>query len=927
MKGIEIKLLKKSDSMESLFFFWFDNLSQATAVIVPTRSLANSLNEQIAATKLAQGKIVWEAPNILLWQDYLALLWQANRDQFANQLGVHGLLTAQQSLLLWTQVIDASRRKERALSLLNVQQTARAAQRSWKLMGDWLIEPEIIRNDHVADTDQFLDWVAQYQSLLQQRGLLDIPGFLQKILTNTIEWPHSKLIWYCYDLVTDAQHACNEAAKQSAVQVSFLEIDSASEAEPEMQVYAHHRDELRGVLEQARALIETDKRLRINIVIPDLQHRYSEVKEIARETFYADFSPLEAIRHDTIYRFSLGQPLNEWAAIEAALRALALLNNHTNVADLGFLLRNEFLHSSRNLRQECRLFERWLKRRRYHRLSLESLADLYQQCLAQSNSNQLPEKTELGAFLMSLHEQRQELAGLLEQRKNTNGFAAMSFSEWVTVFTKWLDLWGWRTDRGSSGADSVEFQLKQRWQSLIEEYAALAKVQKQLGLRRALELLQQMSRDAIFLPKALASPIFISGVYEAIGRPADSSFVIGMNQNYPPPPQADSFIPNRLLANTGLPDARPESSFKQAAKVIQSLLSAAGKTTISYSLISDELAETTSQPSPLYRNIVFQPVAKPAQLDDSPARIDYVDEQGPVWGGDNRVPGGAQIFENQSQCEFKAFATHQLGFDEQQESEFGLDALDHGIFVHQLLQALWSSIADQKALSEMSVSNRHSLINSVIETEIRKAQTQVADDKFILLQQEQQRFFNLLENWLQIELKRCQNFFVIETEELRTVEIGGIKFKYIIDRLDMTDDGRTVLIDYKTGEVARKDWLGERLKHPQLPLYSLALNIAKKTPLAGIAYAKVKGEGEYQELSEAGIFRDNRWADNYQQSWLDSSVSWPQIFEQLGRDFLAGNAKVNPIDDETCRYCKLQSLCRIKQFDRKVDEFDSLVSE
>ena len=115
---------------------WIQNLDQDTVVIVPTRSLANNLNEQVAEEKLSEGVVVWEAPNVLLWRDFLHDLWQHNRSCLGD-IEALSLITQQQSLLLFTQVIAASRREEQSLTLLNVQQTAKTVQRSWRLMHDW----------------------------------------------------------------------------------------------------------------------------------------------------------------------------------------------------------------------------------------------------------------------------------------------------------------------------------------------------------------------------------------------------------------------------------------------------------------------------------------------------------------------------------------------------------------------------------------------------------------------------------------------------------------------------------------------------------------------------------------------------------------------------------------------------------------------
>lgn len=892
---------------------WLNTLDKKTAVIVPTRSLANSLSEQIASQNLAAGKTVWEVPNILLWQDYLSQLWQLNREAISAETGAHTLISPTQSLLLWTQVIESTRRSEKELLLLNVQQTARAVQRSRKLMADWLITSEQIKVDHIIDTEQFLIWVNAYQDLLKQRSLIDTPLLLQTLNDSPIRRPYSKLIWFCFDLVTDVQRLANQHAEQAGVTIEFEQMASRSVNAPVLQVYTDYKHELKSVFGEVKQRVERDPDCRINVVIPDLQLRQTQVKELARQVFYPSLSPLEIQRLDTVYRFSLGQPLKDWAAIETALAVLAMLKNHTSTVALSFLFRNEFLASTKTLASECRLFERWLQRQRYSHLTFDKLPELYMHCLESLTKRDLaPDNPQLGEKLTELVTQRQELQNLLNERKKNNGFAALSFSEWVSVFTQWLAAWEWRIDNRSDSLHSVQYQLHKRWQSLLEEFAALVTVQKQAGLSRALDVLSQMSRDTVFLPKAVASPVFISGLYEVIGRPADLCYLTGMDQSFPPAPRPDAFLPQRLFANTAFPDRSAENSFQQARQVNHSIVSTGSEVLVSYARVNS-LGDEHSQSSPLYRNRDFEAVMV-AESDFRQLPLEtYLDTQGPAWSDPTLVRGGARIFENQSQCEFKAFATHQLGFLEHEESEFGLDALERGNVIHRMLDRLWAQIGSQQKLKALTQAERVRLVEQCIDGIYAEQERELSPEKSALLYLERHRHTELLTSWLLVEEKRVQNFTVVEREERREASIGGIPFTYIIDRLDMTDDGRTVIIDYKTSDVARRDWLGERIKSPQMPLYSLAIDQIKRKPVAGIAFAQVGTDGSYQELSEAGIFRDGHYATKFEQSWQQSRDQWQQLFEQLARDFLAGNAEVNPIDEDTCRYCELRAVCRVEQ--------------
>jgi len=911
---------------------WFQELekfSQNNAVIVPTRSLANDLNERVARDLLAKGKSVWVAPNILVWADYLRQLWQLNRTQIAEQLDVYSLISAQQSALLWTQVIEASRRSENELTLLNVQQTTRAAQRSWKLMHDWCLSAAELEQDHVADTEQFIMWAESYQLLLSKRGLIDEQMLMSTLLeSSNVQHPFNKLHLISYDLLTAAQQKYLFQAER----VGMVWRESRPSIAPESTSYRRFENssvEISAALNHARACLEKDPEHTVTVVIPDLAFRQAQVQELARDVFYPAESPLSVQQKSSVYGFSLGQPLLDLPSINSALSVLGLLKNRTNTVEFGFLLRNRFLGFSAQHREEARLFEQWLKRQRIHTFSFDQTPSLYQSCLEYFSQRDQRIETTLLPALQQLVQQRQAVQLRLTQARESVGFAALSFTDWVQVFSDWLLTWQWRTAADAMPMNSIQFQLQTRWTALLEDFASLVAVQKRAGLARALELLQQMTRNTVFLPKGANSPILISGVFEAIGREVDTCIVTGMHQDYPAPPSSDAFISNRFLFDAGHPDATAESGFLHAQAVINNLLNCAKHRCISYPKTNDQNREISMQASALFRDAEFvesapDDVGWHDQVIDNPALIPeikqidldlYQDLKGPPWREPGRAKGGSKIFENQSNCAFKAFATHQLGFISDDETEFGLDGLDRGNVVHQLLDMLWERLQTKAALNAMDQSDRTELIKQVIDDCFAQGAFVLSPEKVSLLKHERARLQALLLAWLKEEDKRPAEFAVIEREEQREGEIGGIRYRYIVDRLDITDDGRSVIIDYKTGSVNRNDWTGERIKSPQMPLYALALDKLKNKPVSGIAFAQVKtAEPKYIELSETDIFRKaSHFSNKHEQNWLESKAVWPTIFEQLAQDFLAGDAVVNPIDESTCQYCELHSLCRISQ--------------
>ncbi len=893
---------------------WLNNLERQSAVLVPTRSLATALHADYSEQQIALGRTVWESPNILVWADYYKLIWQINRSTLAPEAT---LIDPQKSLLLWAQVIELTRRQERELTLLNVRQTSRAAQRSWRLINDWCLNVDQLQDDHVADIDKFIEWIKAYQAMLEKRRLIDEPTLLSKILqSKTIKSPFKNVVWHSFDLISDAQQrlmqlesACGVRHEQSN---GFEVVDQESSYER----FLDTGGEIRTALQHARTLIETQPESKINVVIPDLQQKYAQVQEIARDVFYPNKSPLDVHLSDTVYRFSLGQPMADWPAIESALSAIKTLRNSIAVSDLCLMLRNRYLAAITRHPNQARKFERWLKKQRLSRVRLTDIPSLIEQCFEKETDDA---GSALYDSFTSIVDARVEIQQLLDSQKENTNFAAIGFDEWVQVFENWLHAWGWRISIADGSLNTKDYQLQERWKSFLNDFSSMSVVQSNIGLSKAIEILNSAANDAIFLPKAAGSPILISGIYEAIGQKADVTRLLGMSQNFPPSAVRDAFIPNRVLMDTGFPDASPTRAYAQTKQVIASLLRSSQRVIVSYALSDDNDVDMGSSPSAIFRDELFssgQDSGLEGRLVDKPELEIYQDVVGPAWLGSRSMAGGTSIFEHQSNCAFKAFVTHQLGFNREVESEFGLDSLDRGTVVHRLLEIAWGELQTSDQLERAISNNFPVFLDGMLDRLLADTQLKLNGDKSALLKLERTRLKNILAEWLTYELKRPSSFAVLEREQRYEAEIGGIEFTFVIDRLDATDDGRTIIIDYKTGATSRQDWLDERIAKPQLPLYAVALDKKKAKPISGFSYAKIDAKKmEFQELAETDIVKpeSNHYARRYAEQWSDAKTDWPNKLEQLATEFLSGDARVNPIEEKTCAYCDLSSICRVSQ--------------
>ena len=183
-----------------------------------------------------------------------------------------------------------------------------------------------------------------------------------------------------------------------------------------------------------------------------------------------------------------------------------------------------------------------------------------------------------------------------------------------------------------------------------------------------------------------------------------------------------------------------------------------------------------------------------------------------------------------------------------------------------------------------------------------------------LLGLEKQRLVNLASQWLQFEIDGRGEFEVKWTEERRTLAIGTLSLTGQLDRVDALPDGRTIIIDYKTGGPSSvKAWLGARPDEPQLPLYLVASELDAR----GIAFARLRaGERRFVSLTEDGTMLPNSRVDDWRRdhsSWSALVDAWRSELTRLADDFAAGVATVAPKRMDTCRYCDVAMLCRYSE--------------
>jgi hypothetical protein len=159
--------------------------------------------------------------------------------------------------------------------------------------------------------------------------------------------------------------------------------------------------------------------------------------------------------------------------------------------------------------------------------------------------------------------------------------------------------------------------------------------------------------------------------------------------------------------------------------------------------------------------------------------------------------------------------------------------------------------------------------------------------------------------------------------------VGGLRLAGRLDRVDRLEGGGLLVLDYKTGDCRVEDWIGERPRDPQLPLYAL-FALPPGEALAGLAYARVKrGRFEFRGLVRAGVapfgrlelFDESKFVETHD-DWQAMLVDWRRILEGLAEAFCRGDARPEPRERQDCEACDQQPLCRLYELDERRGVFE-----
>ena len=884
------------------------NSSEAWPTLTVNSRLARWRLLKYNETQKRSGLKAWTTPEILSLTAWLKQVWMQSWPE-------QHILTPLRSEKLWEEIVRQDSRKIK-LDLLHLRDTARKAAEAYSLIQEYRLPVEYELFSLTEEGKLFYSWLQAYQQQLKTQNALDPASVLDAVHTamnNSLISLPKGIVFAGFDEITPQFQDWLDFLKHKKVPVRFdPEIPGENPSSLKSLVegreiailkYNNKTEEAVQCSRWIRANCQPGKN--IGIVVPDMKdYRCFLNRELAAEL--APISIFPWVEKEQPFNISLGTSLAEEPMINVALQILSAQNDVVPLRVFTSVTKSPYFFSGQKESALAHELEKILYKNNIVSVFLPQIENFFDA----KNSQ----------YLIGLIRNWHHFIERWQDKKMCD--------EWGAEFSNFLHSLGW--PKADNSLTSKEYQIYESWKECLDKFASLTSILGKQSLYQATETLTDIVQKHLFQMKTNDSPIQAVGLLESSGMKFDHLWVMGCHAEIlPAQPSPNPFLPVEIRKRHNLPHSTAQRELEFAENALRRVIVSADNIVFSFPTIDKN---TELKISPLLLPFLNSTQDNPQEFPDSHShRIKdqvFLDEPLQAFEENAVLPvtrleksffkekgpgGGYGVIKDQAECPFRSFSNHRLKTKTVEFPEIDFDHRERGIVIHQSLENFWQETRSSISLSNLANNDR---LKDRIESAVQKALEQYQSGfakQSQFYQLEKDRIVDLIHQWLHVEMERA-NFEVINREKEIFLTVSGIRLGLRIDRIDQTADGEILLIDYKTGNIRPKDWFGDRIKEPQLPLYAL-----QQSPRAILFGHIKKGNPKLTGAIDPALADTGLIPINFKQitactDWDALLNYWRQKLIALADHFISGQTQVSPLEGaDTCRNCGLQTLCRVQE--------------
>ncbi|MDG1818765.1 MAG: hypothetical protein P8H31_02940, partial [Porticoccaceae bacterium] len=567
-----------------------DAIERDCLILTPNHRLAAKIND---AWSLAVGKTVWRAPRVYSIDHWLKYCWDELQDQ--NHALVSGLsvVGGQQSRYYWERAIA---KDDSAYS----NSYAKVASDTLKTLQNWNLTVDQVPDETPA-AEYFKRWTNSYQQLLDKHKLITQQSSWQLIergFSSGALPSEAEIYLYGFQSTPPLQNLVINSASNLVKQIETIDINPpTSDLEPDLSTYRIEcqdpQTELRTAASWAAQQLKAKPQQRLGIIVPDLNNNLQLVARVVNEA-------LKTEETEVLVNISAGTPLADTAVVHCALELIGSLQYKRSLNDWLKILYSPFSAFAQLPLQYLVDSELALRKTRRFDFTLE-------QFLTAILPKEEPEQKDISEtdphnpLILETLKPLIELKTFSRLKTGTQ----KNFSTWAQFFSNFLEDMGWPDARS---LNSIEYQQRQQWNSLLDQYCGLDNLAIEVGLATALKHLQLLAQESVFHPKTADAPLQILGLLEGSGLHFDQLWIVGMHsKSFPASVAINPLLPADFQRQQAMPHSLPERELKIAQELLSGYKNHSKKLILSYPVLK---GEEQLDPSPLIRDLADSKISE-----------------------------------------------------------------------------------------------------------------------------------------------------------------------------------------------------------------------------------------------------------------------------------------------------------------------------